>query len=228
MSNPFLRPLMLAAASLVLAPTLVAGEASAHEQATVSVTIANVATGTTLKLPDGSTTGAPIAPGAYAVVADGAHLFEAGMPASGEALESLAEDGNAEPLIARLKSMAGVREAGLFIPGQPFEVTARPGDRLVFASMFVQSNDIFLAPAPEGIPLFDAAERPIAGDLTRSVMLWDAGTEVNEAPGAGPNQAPRQAKANSGPAENGMVHALDDGFAYPPVGEVVQVTLRAE
>jgi len=59
--------------------------------------------------------------------------------------------------------------------------------------MFAQSNDLFFAPEPNGIPLFDAAGRARSGDSPDSIVLWDAGTEMNEQPGAGPNQAPRQA-----------------------------------
>jgi hypothetical protein len=39
--------------------------------------------------------------------------------------------------------------------------------------------------------------------------MLDAGTEVNEGLGAGPNQAPRQAAPNSGSDENGVVHPAD-------------------
>ena len=68
---------------------------------------------------------------------------------------------------------------------------------------------------------------PTSGDVTGDVMLWDAGTEVNEAPGAGPNQAPRQTAANTGPDENGVVRPVSDGFTYPPVSEVIQVVVSA-
>ena len=39
------------------------------------------------------------------------------------------------------------------------------GDYLSFATMFVQSNDLFYAPEPSGIPLFDG-ETPVDGDMT--------------------------------------------------------------
>jgi hypothetical protein len=114
------------------------------------------------------------------------------------------------------------------VPGQPFEVTAKLGERLVFASMFVQSNDLFYAPDPKGIDLFEAAKKPVSADVTKEFTLWDAGTEVNEAPGVGPNQAPRQTAANTGPAENGIVHPVNDGFTYPVVGEVIQVSVASK
>ena len=96
-------------------------------------------------------------------------------------------------------------------PGEAFEfeVMARPpgylrdgtGAALVaigvaslsFAAMFVASNDWFFTSAEMGIPLFDEEGNPIRGDVTDQIRLWDAGTEMNEEPGVGQNQAPRQA-----------------------------------
>ena len=76
-------------------------------------------------------------------------------------------------------------EPGAIGPGGAYEVTfsAAPGSRLSFATMFVPSNDLFFAPDEAGIALFDGANLPIAGDVTSQVMLWDAGTEVNQEPG---------------------------------------------
>lgn len=219
-------PFRHAAMAGLAAVSLQAG-AAASETTTFAVTIKNVATPETLELPDGSTAAAPIAPGAYAIVADGVQPFELNRPAGTGGLEHLAEDGNAEAFIAHLRGTKGVREAGMFVPGQVFEVTAGPGERLVFATMFVQSNDLFLAPDPQGIALFDAAKPPSSGDATSEVRLWDAGTETNEAPGAGPNQAPRQKATNTGPEEHGVIRQVHDGFTYPDVADVIQVTVEA-
>jgi hypothetical protein len=120
--------------------------------------------------------------------------------------------------------MDGVVTAAMFAPGLPLTIKAEPGDRLVFASMFVQSNDKFFALNPTGIDLFEGQD-PIAGDLTSTVALWDAGTEKDEVPGVGPNQAPRQAGPNTGPDENGIVRSADDGFTYPAVSDVIQLTV---
>jgi hypothetical protein len=210
-----------------LATSIASAAAQASEQAFVAV-IKNVTADDTLKLPDGQASRAPIAPGVYAVIRNGAVLFDPGKPAGKSGLEALAEDGNAEALISTLKSLKDVRDAGMFIPGQPFEVTAEPGDRLVLASMFVQSNDKFYATDPNGIALFDSMSGPVSGDWTKSIKLWDAGTEKDEAPGLGPNQAPRQKAANIGPAEGGIVHLASDGFEYPPTDEVVRLTLSAK
>ena len=84
-------------------------------------------------------------------------------------------------------------------PGEAYEFTfgANPGDKLSFATMFVQSNDLFYAPTGAGIALFNGMT-PVNGDVTAQVHLWDAGTEMNEEPGVGANQAPRQGGPNMG------------------------------
>jgi hypothetical protein len=124
----------------------------------------------------------------------------------------------------------GAGSPGDIWPGQAFEfkVAAKPGERLTFAAMFVQSNDLFYAPREDGIALFDASGKPMSGDVTSQILLWDAGTEVNEEPGLGPNQAPLQAAPNTGPAEHGAVRPITevkDGFHYPTVPEVLRVTI---
>jgi hypothetical protein len=59
------------------------------------------------------------------------------------------------------------------------------------------------------------------------VQLWDAGSEVNEEPGVGPNQAPRQPAPNTGdPDPDNTVRLVDDGFTYPTVTELVKVTIE--
>ena len=134
-------------------------------------------------------------------------------PDRGAGLEALAEDGNPAELAANLPRNSGVFTTpvgadgpGPLTPGNAYEFTfvARPGDRLSFATMYVQSNDLFLAPGDTGIALFTDDRQPISGDITDQIGLWDAGTEVNEQPGVGANQAPRQAAANTGVDEGGV------------------------
>lgn len=91
--------------------------------------------------------------------------------------------------------------------------------------MFVQSNDLFISPDPEGIALFDSKREPISGDITRYFKLWDAGTEVNEEPGVGPNQAPRQPAPNTGATENEVVDLVDDEYTYPNVSDIIRVVI---
>ncbi|MDE2982957.1 MAG: spondin domain-containing protein [Gemmatimonadota bacterium] len=178
-----------------------------------------------------------IAPGVYATHSGGPLLFKAGEPASA-GLESMAEDGHPVTLATEVDAAGGFLDAGVFAvpvgadgpapvgPGRAyeFEVIATPGDALSFVTMFVQSNDLFYAPAAEGIDLFPNGVA-LEGDITDQIMLWDAGTEVNEKPGLGPYQAPRQPGPDSGPDEDGLVNLLDACFTYPDLSDVLRVTL---
>lgn len=214
------------------------------EATTFKVRVENVSTGKTLKLSTGATAPAPNAPGIYLVTTQAAPLFTSGQPDRREGLEPLCEDGNPSILAAHLRAAAGVQASGVFntpvgdetpgpaTPGKAFEftVTAPPGARLYLASMFGQSNDLFYAPDENGIALFGVGGKPVDGELTSRMFLWDAGTEVNEEPGAGPNQAPRQSAPNTGVDEHGVVRRIDrvkDGFTYPPTAQVIRVTIHS-
>ena len=210
----------LAAAALAL-PAL---GATAEDGATFKVVISNVSKADTLQVPGAAATKAPIAPGVFVVSPDAATIFTPGKPAGKDGLEALAEDGNSEGLLKALQAKYGDK-ADMFAPGLEFEIKAKPGDRLSFATMFVQSNDKFYGPADGGIALFDAGGKPVSGDLTSLVRLYDAGTEKDEQPGAGLNQAPRQKAMNQGLSEGGNVRMSDDGFAYPAVDSVIKVTI---
>ena len=96
----------------------------------------------------------------------------------------------------------GATEPGPAAPGEAYEVIVpRSAGSLSFATMFVQSNDWFWAPGPGGIALVDDAGAPVAGDVTDQVSLWDAGTEADQTPGEGADQAPRQAGPDTGDAD---------------------------
>jgi len=126
-------------------------------------------------------------------------------------------------------------------PGQAYEVkfTAGTAHRLVFASMFGQSNDWFFAPDATGIALFDDNKMPVTGDITSQVKLWDAGTEVDEEPAVGPHTGPKQAMSTDGPGaldanpnvrEVPLSVTLGDGstFTRPAVSDMIKVTLSAD
>jgi hypothetical protein len=68
-------------------------------------------------------------------------------------------------------------------------------------------------------------DTPVTGDVTGQVTLWDAGTEVNQAPGFGPDQAPRQVGSNTGSAENGIVQIVADEFTYPDSSNIIRVII---
>lgn len=143
-------------------------------------------------------------------------------------------------------------------PGEEhtFSFTAGPeeipgtGTVLSMATMFVQSNDAFYAFGPGGVPLFDGGGTPVGlegpVDVTDAVVLWDAGTEVDQEPGTGSNQPPRQLQPDSGPDEGGnivqitnldddemledtaTVDAEPDTLEYPSVSDVINVTVESE
>ena len=221
---------------------LVMGGVSAQADEIFTVRIENVSAKDALKLSNGKTEPVGVAPVLYLIHTNRAPLFTSGEPDRGKGLEALAEDGPTGPLEKSLKGQPGIvhvgstdtpvgaRSPGDIWPGDVFEfkVSAKPGERLTIATMFAQSNDLFYAPREEGIALFDAGGKPLAGDVTSQILLWDAGTEVNEEPGLGPNQAALQAAPNTGPAEHGVVRPIGevkDGFHYPSVAEVLRVTI---
>ncbi len=188
-----------------------------HMSTTFTVTITNTSEGADLETP--------IAPGAFIVHTSMETLFGEGIADRGEGLESLAEDGNPSTLVTSLGALPTVSTASTFaipdaatepgpaLPGSSYSFTfeAVHGDYLSFATMFVQSNDWFLAPSPNGISLF-TDDTPLQGDITALVSLWDAGTEVDETPGQGENQAPRQEAPNTGDSQGAAIAAVD-GYA---------------
>lgn len=120
---------------------------------------------------------------------------------------------------------------GFIQPGasESFSFDAGKGHFLSFATMFVQSNDLFYAPDDSGLALYDNDGNAVVGDVTSMINLWDAGTEVNEEPGVGENQAPRQSGPNTGADENGIVELIsnvNDGFTYPEDETVIKVILE--
>ncbi len=181
----------------------------------------------------------PLAPGAFVVHTNNDPIFTQGVADRGQGLEGLAEDGGGADLAAELDGEDGIElaqafgetintgQAGPALPGDGYTFTfsAEEGDRLSLATMWVQSNDLFFAPDRDGVALFSSSGTPISGDVTAQFSLWDSGTEVNEPPGVGPNQAPRQSAAGAGTQESNVVMAPNDGYSYPSVGSVIRVTI---
>jgi hypothetical protein len=212
---------------------------------------------------DGPTGGAIwLTPGAFAVHTGDNPVFTPDEPAS-IGLEALAEAGpptgfeGEDGLVTELSNADDVAASGAYtpadtvadpndpmgeVPGAPpiapegafeFEIEAEPGQHLSFASMFVPSNDAFVAPGTSGLALFED-EEPVEGSLSDGVHLWDAGTEPNEPPGTGEDQAPVQDSPDQGDDEGGVVHRLnsmDDGMSdgdYPAAADVVDVTVSPQ
>ena len=178
----------------------------------------------------------PLAPGAWAVHASSTMPIFTDMSSDmGEGLENLAENGDPSTLATSLMGKTGVSSSGAFsipggssgpgplMPGNSYEFTfeAQEGDYLSFATMLVHTNDLFFSPSDMGIALFPGG-KALSGNITSSIMLYDAGTEPNELPGVGLHQP---ARLNGGSAENGSVHTVDDMYTYPAVSSVVKITI---
>ena len=181
----------------------------------------------------------PLAPGAFVIHTENDPIFTQDQADRGQGLEGLAEDGGGDTLAASLEGEDGISLTGSFavtentgaggplLPGDAYTFTfsAEEGERLSFATMWVQSNDLFFAPNGRGIELFNSNGTPLSGDITSLLRLWDAGTEMNEAPGVGPNQAPRQSGAGAGTEESSEVRPVSDGYSYPETSSVLRVTI---
>ena len=180
----------------------------------------------------------PLSPGAFLVGGEDTALFTVGEAASA-GIVAIAEDGDASISATELEgenagvfnTPVGADEPGPIGPeGQySFEFQAEAGERLSFATMFIQSNDWFYAPAPEGIALFDEAGEAISGDISDQVLLWDAGSEADEIPGLGENQAPRQAAADTGEADpDTTVREVPAAALSALTGQVLETTIESE
>ena len=172
-------------------------------------------------------------PGAWAVHSPEVSFFEDGAPVGDTGLEAIAEDGDASGFLDTLGGLEGVMSSGMiaempFGPGGSvsFEIQAMPGDVLSLATMFVPSNDLLFANGPTGIDLFDASGDAVSGDVTSSISIWDAGTEINQPPGVGLDQVHLQSGPDTGAADpDDTARPVDDGFDYPTAGEVLRVTI---
>ena len=148
----------------------------------------------------------PISPVIAFVHASGEPLYSVGQPDRGQGLEQLAEAGNPAVLAAAVPGSmtvdtpVGAAAPGPALPGQSYQFTimGKEGDRLSLATMFGMSNDWFFGTSPGGVPLFDAFGEPMRGDVTELLSLYDAGTEINEEPGVGPDVAPQQLMPDQG------------------------------
>lgn len=180
-------------------------------------------------------------PGLAIVHKEKAPVFSVGKKDRGQGLEAQSEDGDPGMLAKSLEGGKGIKSVTVFntpvgakgpgpiTPGSAYEVTisAVPGDRLTLTTMMGQSNDWFYAPGEAGIALFKDG-KAISGDITSQMILWDAGTEMNQEPGIGPDQGPRQKGPNTGEAENGIVKNAKDvkyGSAFTNTVKAMKVTI---
>ncbi len=207
-----------------------------------TVRIENISSADGQTASDGSRWPFALSPGLYVLNAKNGILFTEGKPAA-NGLEAQAEDGNPEEIIKALEKMhhssslhgafntpVGAMGPGPIGPGAAYEFSfsATPRTKLFVAVMFGQSNDLFYAPDASGIALFDAKGNPLGGDITEKMILWDAGTEVDQEPGIGSDQAPRQKAKNTGAAENGVVRRAKEVRFYGKNADLFRVTITPE
>jgi hypothetical protein len=165
-------------------------------------------------------------------------IFAGGTRDTGEGLEPLAETGDPSKLVTALAGKSGViatgaaarpvgaAHDGALTPGQEYEfqISVQRGHLFSTAWMFGQSNDLFYS-NDRPIDLFNAAGKPVSAELTARLSLWDAGTEVNEEPGLGPHQGPRQTTPDAGVTESQGIAHVRDKYTYPRIGEVLRLTI---
>ena len=202
-----------------------------------TVRVENISQEQTAK--DGTKWPFALSPGLFVLHEREVRLFREGLPAV-NGLEALAETGNPGEIVKVLDGRqhmghgvfnmpVGANQPGPIGPGGAYEFSfsAKPGMRLSLAMMFGQSNDWFYAPKRQGIDLFNNG-KPLSGDITGELMLFDAGTEVDEEPGVGPNQGARQKSIDAGAPENGKVHAVKTSVFATKTGELFRVTITPE
>lgn len=129
---------------------------------------------------------------------------------AGSGLEELAEDGNNGVMFDYVTSQLNLpaaksNEAAPIGPGESltFSLNDVPeGYKLGFNTMFVFTNDWFLAYNNSGFPLWDENGSPKSGtEATLKTYLYDSGTEVDQTVGFGADQAPWQSGPNTGAAD---------------------------
>lgn len=196
-----------------------------------------------LRVSTGDSADMQLSPVAWVVHRGPNPLFTPGEIDRGIGLKPLAESGRPAPLLLSIANMKspdvhlvgfessplGAPRPGMLNAGQSyeFEIEARPGHRLSLVMMLAESNDGLIATGPAAIDLFDGG-RAISGDVTSRLSLWDAGTEVNEDPGLGPNTGRKQGAPHAGDPERNPVRPIAEaeyGKAWPPVGRIVRITI---
>jgi hypothetical protein len=229
------------AAGLMLS---LAGVASADDMMATKFTvrIENITKPDAFTASNGGKWSLAFSPGVAVVHTEKAPIFSAGKKDRSQGLEAQSEDGDPGMLAKSLQGGNGIKSVvafntpvgtgtpGPITPGAAYELTisATRGDRLSLTTMMGQSNDWFYAPAESGIELFKNG-KAIGGDITSQMALWDAGTEVDQEPGIGFDQGPRQKAPNTGEAENGVVRKAKDvkyGSAYTKVSSVMRITIK--
>lgn len=114
----------------------------------------------------------------------------------------------------------GEEHAGPAFPGKSFEfeVKVNPGEYFNFTAMYGVSNDWFFS-STSGIKLSNSLQ-----DITHSIQIFDAGTEVDQNLENAPDIAPNQSGPNTGlPDRVGYVRSLSS-FSSLEARNFIKVT----
>lgn len=230
-------PLLL---SLLLIPT--ACSDSSDESFIFELVVQNTAPEPSFTTASGRPAIVAFAPALAAVHSGQNPIYTIGQLAPANGLEAFAEDGDSSTLITTLQTLEAVSlvligaqpieedaQQGILLPGQSFRIVFNAENKSAVLSLaipYLQSNDVFVGSGNEGIPLFNEDGTPFSGEISSRLNLLDAGTEVNQAPGEGADQALLQDMPNQGASEGGPVRPVDDGFEYPAVGSMLSVRVN--
>lgn len=242
LSRAVLASLLGLAAPLGLAAQeKMAAEHGMAKTTTFTIRVENLTKGEALKLSNGKTAPFVIAPVLWVIHTGNANpLFTGGQPDPGKGLRTLAETGNPEPLskaigrdqgvvaVGAAAKPQGATDGGPLTPGKAYEftITAEPGQFLSIAAMFGQSNDWFYS-VDRSIALFRGG-KAVSGDMSPQIALFDAGTELDEEPGLGPSQAPRQKDPEAGVREREPVAHAGGKWRIPATSEVFRLTIAPQ
>lgn len=191
----------------------------------------------------------PLSAGVYAVYDGSNPIFDPDANAT-RGLELLAEEGipSAEfapvevttDLLTEVQADEDVTIVDVFTsPGGPddgpglfagertvFEFQAEEGEDLQIVTMLVQSNDLFLAFDGDGLDLFGTFGDPIDGVVTDELVVYDAGTEVDEDLGLGENQPLNTPGViDVGDAENAEIEEGEFVVDVPDLEDFVRVII---
>lgn len=166
----------------------------------------------------------------------------------GQGLQNFAENGDFSRLMQSFRAgdhieVIGIANepssgsTGILAPGQSYTLllsAVSKEARLSLATTFLQGNDIVVMSPDTGIPLFNDEGTPVSGNITSFFNFYDVGTEVNEAPGIGPNQVLRQGTAPQGQISAGakesrpvrLLSDVNDGFSYPAINSSIRISVN--
>ena len=151
-------------------------------------------------------------------------------------LKELAEDGDpnvAYNYLNGLENVTAFKSDNGAAPGEyiSFEVQAKPGYRLNFATMFVSSNDWFISNNQQGIELFNEDGTVKTEFTINKNYLYDSGTEEDQTVGLG-NGQPMNGNASVGSDADTTVRrvtALEDvQFGKGTISSAAGVTQKYE